>query len=196
MSCWRTKKPSLVKQELPTAKVFSVWGPTAVSRKAPAGRTQEAQPQSSPQLLGPGNGCIRKVTAACEKWGQGWRQGQAVMTAFLPHFSLAAANWQSQLILSSLSLPCGFAYAAEQTGASFVFCSSCENMICCPRINFDSTVVWMNFTSWRVVSLGDAAPTIPLPTKNNQKRKSQKTRGLALCNRYGSHTTPSRQAPG
>lgn len=40
--------------------------------------------------------------------------------SFPPYFSLAAANWQSQLFLFSPSLSCGFAYAAEQTGASFV----------------------------------------------------------------------------
>ena len=58
-------------------------------------------------------------------------------------------SFPSPLLLSSrklakpalpvLSLSCGFAYAAEQTGVSFVFLSSCENMIHCPRINFEKT---------------------------------------------------------
>lgn len=43
------------------------------------------------------------------------------------------------LPVPSLALPCGFAYAAEQTGASFAFVSSFENMIHCPRINFETT---------------------------------------------------------
>ena len=57
--------------------------------------------------------------AASEQRSQGWRQGQAVITALIPHFSLAVENWQSQIFL--FSLPHGFAYAAaEQTWVSFV----------------------------------------------------------------------------
>lgn len=145
LSCTRKKRDVLLKNNEAIAgqprttncQGLSVVGPVTVPTKAPASRTEQAQPESSPQLLGPGKGCICEVTAASEKWGQGWRQGQAVITAFLPRFSLAAENWQSQLFLFSLALSCGFAYAAEQAGASFVGFSSCENMICCPRINFE-----------------------------------------------------------
>jgi len=47
---------------------LSVAGPITVPAKTPAGRTeQQEQPQSLPQLLGPGNSRICEVTAASEK---------------------------------------------------------------------------------------------------------------------------------
>lgn len=64
-------------------------------------------------------GYICEVTAASEQRSQGWKQGQAVITALIPHFSLAVENWQSQIF--PFSLPHGFAYAAaEQTWVCFV----------------------------------------------------------------------------
>lgn len=79
---------------------LSVAGPITAPAKAPAGRRdQQVQSQSSPQLLGPGNGHICEVTAASEKWGRGEGKDKH---SFPSHFSLAAENWQSQLFLFSL----------------------------------------------------------------------------------------------
>lgn len=92
---WTSKK-----YQLPGS--FSCWAPFSPHKRTSRQERTVTTPSSS-QLLGTGNGRICEVTAASEKWGQGWRQGQAAITAFLPHSSLAAENWQTQLFLFSRS---------------------------------------------------------------------------------------------
>lgn len=112
-------KPTQHKQELLTARVFLLLDPLqSLQRHQQAGQTNQYNHRSYHSCWVWGTIAYAKWELP-QKWGQGWKQGQTAITAFIPHFSLAAENWQSQLFLFTLS--CGVAYAAKQTGASFAF---------------------------------------------------------------------------
>lgn len=115
LSCTRRMKISLDKQELPTAWVLLLLDPLHILQRQDNSR----HCHWACSVAKSRKGYICEVTAASEQRSQGWRQGQAVITALISHFSLAVEKWQSQIF--PFSLPYGFAYAAaEQTCICFV----------------------------------------------------------------------------
>lgn len=128
-------KESLDKWELATARVFQLLGPLeprkGTSRqKRPAGTITELTTAAGSREQAHMRGDSRLWEART-----GWRQGQAQLS--FPLLLSSGKLAEPALPVLSPSLPRGFAYAAEQAGASFVFFSSCEDMNHCPRIKFE-----------------------------------------------------------
>lgn len=126
---------SLDKWELVTARVFQLLGPLQpLQRHQQAGETSRYNHRAH-------HSCWVQGTVTYARWQPlweartGWRQGQAQLSFPLLLSSRKLAK--PALPVLSPSLPRGFAYAAEQAGASFVFFSSCEDMIHCSRIKFE-----------------------------------------------------------
>lgn len=130
-------KESLDERELALPGSLSCWAHYSPCK----GTGRQERPASTITELGTAAGSRERshMRGDSRFWEvrMGWRQGQAQLSFPLLLSSRKLAK--PALPVLSPSLPRGFAYAAEQAGASFVFFGSWEDTSCCPRIKFENT---------------------------------------------------------